>query len=228
MRYERDRLRGAVAALFIVSMIIAGGSPVAAQETGQWHARGVLVVVNKISMKVEDRTDHTVAATEFDGAVFNEEGKPFLDKARYQVVAVNDAGVLRVGYNTFTDAEGAKVFAKYSVTESKPPEHHGTFEFTGGTGKYEGLTGTGTFRITYISDRVGWNEFNAEYTIPPPKSAPMKTPQPRPATGAAHPKPPAAAEPPKPPAAAGEDAKPPVPATEEPKPPTTGTGQPDK
>ena len=155
--------RGPVLAL----MLAVAGLPAVAEEAGQWHGRGILVVVDKTSMKVEDRANHTVAATEYDGAVFNDEGKPFLDKARYQVVAVNDAGVLRVGYNTFTDADGAKVFAKYSVTELKPPEHHGTLEFTGGTGKYEGITGGGTFRIVYIGDRVGWTEFNAEYTIPP-------------------------------------------------------------
>jgi hypothetical protein len=61
------------------------------------------------------------------------------------------------------------------VTESKPPEHHGTLEITGGTGKYDGITGSGTFRIVYVSDRVGWNELNAEYTIPP-KAGPGKPP----------------------------------------------------
>jgi hypothetical protein len=160
----------------VLALILAiGGVPALAEETGQWHGKGIMVVVEKTVMKVEDRANHTVAATEYDGAVFNDEGKPFLDKARYQVVAVNDAGVLRVGYNTFTDGDGAKVFAKYSVTESKPPEHHGTLEITGGTGKYDGITGSGTFRIVYVSDRVGWNELNAEYTIPP-KAGPGKPP----------------------------------------------------
>lgn len=163
--YSSRVLGGAVVALLLAAV---GGPPVLAEEASQWHGKGILVVVEKTSMKVEDRANHTVAATEYDGAVFNDEGKPFLDKARHQVVAVNDAGVLRVGYNTFTDADGAKVFAKYSMTESKPPEHGGTLEFTGGTGKYEGITGGGTFRIVYITDRVGWNEINAEYTIPPP------------------------------------------------------------
>jgi hypothetical protein len=166
---------GAVVALLLAAV---GGLPAVAEEVGQWRGKGVLVVVDKLSMKVEDRANHTVAATEFDGAVFNDEGKPFLDKARYQVVAVNDAGVLRVGYNTFTDADGAKVFAKYTVTDSKPPEHQGILEFTGGTGKYEGIIGGGAFRLVYISDRVGWNEFNADYRIspPPPKPAPGKPP----------------------------------------------------
>ena len=163
--YSSRVLGGAVVALLLAAV---GGPPVLAEEASQWHGKGILVVGEKTSMKVEDRANHTGAATEYDGAVFNDEGKPFLDKARHQVVAVNDAGVLRVGYNTFTDADGAKVFAKYSMTESKPPEHSGTLEFTGGTGKYEGITGGGTFRIVYITDRVGWNEINAEYIIPPP------------------------------------------------------------
>jgi hypothetical protein len=174
-RYSSRVLGGAVIALLLAA---ASGLPASAEEASQWRGKGILVVVDKLSMKVEDRANHTVAATEFDGAVFNDEGKPFLDKARYQVVAVNDAGVLRVGYNTFTDADGAKVFAKYTVTESKAPEHLGTIEFTGGTGKYEGITGGGTFRLVYISDRVGWNEFSAEYMIPPPppKAGPSKPP----------------------------------------------------
>jgi hypothetical protein len=153
----------------VIALILAvggGGSP-AAEEAGQWHGKGVLVVVDKTSMKVEDRANHTVAVTEYDGAIYNDEGKPFLDRARYQVVALNDSGVMRNGYKTFTDADGSKVFAKYSVTESKPPEHRGTIEFTGGTGKYEGITGSGTLRIVYISDRVGLDELSAEYTIPP-------------------------------------------------------------
>jgi hypothetical protein len=176
-RYSSRVLGGAVFALLLAAV---GGLPAVAEEVGQWHGKGILVVVDKMSMKVEDRANHTVAATEFDGAVFSDEGSSFLDKARYQAVAVNDAGVLRVGYNTFTDAEGAKVFAKYTVTESKPPEHHGTLELTGGTGKYEGITGSGTFRIVYISDRVGWNELSAEYTIPPP---PPKVGSGKPAAG---------------------------------------------
>ena len=172
-RYSSRLSGGAVLALMLAAN---AGPPAVAEEAAQWHGKGILVVVEKTSMKVEDRANHTVAATEYDGAVFNDEGKPFLDKARQQVVAVNDAGVLRVGYNIFTDGDGAKVFAKYSVTESKPPEHRGTLEFTGGTGKYEGITGGGTFRLVYISDRVGWNEFSAEYTLPPPRAGSGKPP----------------------------------------------------
>lgn len=181
MRHWQACVRTSVAAAVVLAFAAVCGLPAVAEEGGQWRGKGVVVVVDKLSMKVEDRANHTVAATEFDGLVFNEEGKPFLDKARYQIVAMNDAGVLRAGYNIFTDSEGAKVFAKYTVTESKPPEHNGTFELTGGTGKYEGITGTGTFRIVYINDRVGWNEFSADYAIPTPP--PPKPGSAKPAAG---------------------------------------------
>ena len=55
--------------------------------------------------------DHTVSVTEFDGAVFNADGKPFLDQARYQVVDLTDVGNSSGGHKTFTEADGSKVFA---------------------------------------------------------------------------------------------------------------------
>jgi hypothetical protein len=45
------------------------------------------------------------------------------------------SGVSGHGYKTFTEADGSKVFAKYTVPQVKLPDILGTFEFTGGTGK---------------------------------------------------------------------------------------------
>jgi hypothetical protein len=73
-------------------------------------------------VKLEHRANHTVSVTEYDGAVFNADGKPFLDKARYQVVDLTDAGASSGGYNTFTETDGSKVFAKYLLKDAKPPE----------------------------------------------------------------------------------------------------------
>ena len=142
--------------------------PAAAEETGQWHGLGVIVVVDKKVVNLEDRPNHSVGVYEVDGAVFNSDGKLFLNKARYQVVALNDVGVNRGGYKIFTDADGSKVFARYVITEGKPPEYRGTFEFTGGTGKYKGITGKGTFRDVFVSDKAAWDEFVGEYKIPAP------------------------------------------------------------
>ena len=111
------------------------GLPAAAEELRS-PARSVRsVITDQKAAKVEDRANHMVYVTEYDGAVYNGDGKPFLDKARYQVVALVDVGEIGGGYKTFTDADGSKVFAKFTVTEGKRPDIRGTFEFTGGTGR---------------------------------------------------------------------------------------------
>src|SRR6516162_7994937 len=87
--------------------------PAVAEDSGHWHGLSVLVATDKKVAKMEDRADHTLYLAEYDGAVYNGDGKPFLDKARYQVVALVDTAVSRGGYKFFTDADGSKVFAKY-------------------------------------------------------------------------------------------------------------------
>ena len=140
--------------------------PAVAEEAGQWFGRAVLVTLSSKKVKLEDRADHTVSVTEYDGAVFNADGKPFLDKARYQVVDLTDAGTSSGGHKTFTETDGSKVFAKYLLKDAKPPEFRGTFQFTGGTGKYAGITGSGEYHVVVISDTALWDELRGEYKIP--------------------------------------------------------------
>src|SRR3979409_1507401 len=70
----------------------AAAVPAAAQESGKWFGRAVLVTLSSKSVKLEHRANHTVSITEYDGAVFNSDGKPFLDKDRYQVVDLKYEG----------------------------------------------------------------------------------------------------------------------------------------
>ena len=154
------------ASTLIVSLV--NSLPAVAEETGHWHGLGGLVAIDKKAVNLEDRPNHTAGITEFDGIVFNVDSKPFLDKARYQVVSLNDTGVATAGYKTFTDADGAKVFCKYATTGGKWPDFHGTFEFTGGTGKYQGITGNGTYHIVFVSDKASWDELVGDYKMPTP------------------------------------------------------------
>jgi hypothetical protein len=54
---------------------------------------------------------------------------------------------------------------------------HGTWSFTGGTGKLKGLTGKGTYTVTPNADGSGAVDVEGDYTIPPP--APMKSSTPK-------------------------------------------------
>src|SRR4051794_16846293 len=156
-------LGGATVAL----MLVMGGSlPAKAEESDQWFGRAVLVTTSTKAAKVEDRPDHTLSVAECDGVVFNGDGKPFLDKARYQIVDFTDAGATSIGYKTFTETDGSKVFAKYTLKEAKLPDLRGVFEFTGGTGKYAGITGHGEYHVVVVSDTALWDELRGEYKIP--------------------------------------------------------------
>jgi hypothetical protein len=150
----------------IVTLTLAANLPAAADDSGHWRGLVALVVTDQKTVKVDDGTDHVVSVNEQDGAIHNADGKSFLDKARYQVVSVVDTGVIRGGYKTFTEADGSKVFAKFTVTEFKPPVVNGAFEFTGGTGKYQGITGNGTYHYVRVSDKAAWDELAGEYKIP--------------------------------------------------------------
>jgi hypothetical protein len=118
------------AALTLI-LATANNPAAVAEESGHWHGLSVLVVTDQKMAKVEDRANHMVYVSEFDGAVYNADGKSFLDKARYQVVALVDLGVTAGGYKTFTEADGSKVFAKFTVTEGKRPDLRGTFRWRG-------------------------------------------------------------------------------------------------
>ena len=150
----------------IVTLMLAANLPASADDSGHWRGLAALVVTDQKTAKIDDRADHVASISEQDGAIHNADGKSFLDKARYQVVSMFDAGVFGGGYKTFTEADGSKVFAKYTVTEFKPPEVNGTFEFTGGTGKYQGITGNGKFHYVRVSDKAAWDELVGDYKIP--------------------------------------------------------------
>ena len=160
-----------------VVLALAVPVPAVAEEAGQWFGRAVLVTLSSKSVKLENQADHTVSVTEYDGAVFNADGKSFLDKARYQVVDLTDAGTSSGGHKTFTEADGSKVFAKYVLKDAKPKEFRGTFEFTGGTGKYAGITGRGEYHVVQVSDTALWDELRGEYKIPAPTTGSTAPPR---------------------------------------------------
>ena len=152
--------------LLMTAALLTLSLPAAAQETGHYHGLGVLVSIEKTVVKLDDQPNHVVAVLDEDGAIHNVDGKPFLDKARYQVLVLTDTAVGRRGYKTFTEPDGTKVFATFTATEVKPPVVNGTIEFTGGTGKYAGITGKGTFHLVFVGDKVATDELIADYTIP--------------------------------------------------------------
>ncbi len=137
-----------------------------AEEGGQWHGKAVLVNTQIMTSSVGDDQDHALMMGDDRGLVFNEDGESFLDKAEYHVHWMVDTGGMVGGrYKTFIASDG-QVFAKFTITELSDAGGNGTWEFTKGTGKYEGITGRGDFKYTNVSDTVYWDLLEGEYKIP--------------------------------------------------------------
>jgi hypothetical protein len=153
--------------VFALCSGLSPGMPAWAGEKGKIKTRAVLVTTKQDAAKVDDKPDHTLLYLEQDGIIFNESGGKFLDKARYQLIYLSDsAGLVAGGYKTFTEADGSKVFAKFTDTEQAPPVYKGSFDFIGGTGKYAGIKGHGTWTYTTVADTVAWDEMEGEYELP--------------------------------------------------------------
>ena len=163
---------GLVKILCVAVLITIALSPAAwAGEKGKWRARGVVADVGSKTVPIADQKDHYVYFGQWDGVLFTEGQGTFLQNARYQLVDIVDSagGVVpggEVGYKTFTAADGGQVFAKYQATELAPPVYKGKWEFIGGTGKYAGIKGRGSFEFHAVSETTGWDALEGEYEIP--------------------------------------------------------------
>jgi hypothetical protein len=165
---QQHRSRRALGGAAVALTLAAGGAPLSAtaEEAGRWFGRAGLAVTSSRAVRQDDVPNHTASLTELDGVFFNGDDRPFLDKARYQIVAFADADASAFGYQIFTDRDGSKAFARYMVTAPGRVSAGGIFEFTGGTGRYRGITGGGEFRITWVTATTAWDELRGEYRIP--------------------------------------------------------------
>jgi hypothetical protein len=62
--------------------------------------------------------------------------------------------------------DGSKIVAQYRPTEDNPPVTKGEWKFLSGTGRYQGITGSGTFEFHQIHDKVAYDLLEGEYKIP--------------------------------------------------------------
>lgn len=103
------------------------------------------------------------------GVILNDAGKGFIHKARVDCTIVNDVNQGRAAANgtcVITDAEGDKGFITWKCA-GQMPACPGDFLWTGGTGKYTGISGAGKFQGNFIGmTGAGWSDWNGEYKLP--------------------------------------------------------------
>jgi len=93
---------------------------------------------------------HLFWVGEFSGTFFNDKGKgSLLDNAGIKCPAYNDIDTNNkkskaAGYCVMSDPNGDQAYLKWQ-NEGDGITGPGTFEWTGGTGKYQGISGSNTF-----------------------------------------------------------------------------------
>lgn len=124
-------------------------------------------------MKVTElEKDHSFVIDENIGTVFNDAGKEFLHAAAVvcQIVGDRMKNVSNVhGYCTVTDVDGDKAFLAYKCRNPQVgvARCEGDFQWTGGTGKYTGLTGSNTFYAGAVPKTAsGYSVWKGEWQLP--------------------------------------------------------------
>ena len=107
----------------------------------------------------------------FNGVLLNDNSGGFLDRTQVLCPGVNDIvnGLSQGlhGYCIITDEDGDKAFAKWSGVDETPGVGGGPFEWTGGTGKYAGITGDNTFQYALIGDTLAYSVvWEGEWQLP--------------------------------------------------------------
>jgi hypothetical protein len=107
---------------------------------------------------------HVYFVGEFSGTFFNDKGKDSLfDKAGVKCPAFNDLDLNNKkgkagGYYTISDATGDQAYLSWKC-DGDTAHCTGTFEYTGGTGKFSGISGSNnTFSAT---TEVNWQDGTA-------------------------------------------------------------------
>jgi hypothetical protein len=76
-----------------------------------------------------------------------------------------DAGTSH-GYYVDNMANGDKAFVHWQGTDSKDGSSEGKWNYAGGTGKFKGIKGGGTYKGKYAEDGSVSFEVDGEYTLP--------------------------------------------------------------
>jgi hypothetical protein len=83
----------------------------------------------------------------------NDAGAGFMHEATGRCVGMgsgNKAGAHNSGYCVYVDPDGDQIFSTFDISRGEGQGPHGTKEYTGGTGKYAGLTGHAEYTLSSL------------------------------------------------------------------------------
>ena len=165
------KAKGIVGILAAVAIVLLLGTHAEAQlaKKGTYSGRFSWSTHGKT---VEMAPGHEVFSGKFAGVFNNDEGKGFLHESSWVCPGVNetknDVTQSGKGYCLVTDTDGDKAFLSWGGGKAtKPGKANGKFEWTGGTGKYAGITGSNTYSGTFIlPTSEGYSDLKGDWELP--------------------------------------------------------------
>jgi len=155
---------------FAISIFLVGNA-----VAGEKHKLSAVFHQEKWEqMNVGEEEGHLIALWHGKGVIRNKEGKPFLEGAvtqpRCYIDLDSKAGLGSLYfYQEDTDRDGDKLYSKGPGTWKKGklgPYWEGTFTFTGGTGKYKGIQGSGVWKNYPASPDLGYADWELDLELP--------------------------------------------------------------
>jgi hypothetical protein len=129
------------------------------------------------SIEVNDRPGHTISLEKFACTwtkPMEIEGVQTKDGVDVATDDGSGAKFRGSGYHMSNMANGDKIYVRFSGTdtmtkEGKPAGNQGTWRYTGGTGKFKGITGKGIYKGKADADGNMVTEVEGVYTLPAKK-----------------------------------------------------------
>ena len=155
--------------IVLASIIAFGVTTASAQDKVKVKLTKFIVITKWEQKEVGDVKDHFLV--HYEAKDISSDGR-FIYYKSAQGDYVKGVGPHR-GYNEVVDREGGTFFNKYEgmTTNEKSPEGKsikrvkGTYTYTKGTGKYEGIQGGGTYYGTVIGKGIISMDVEGEYVI---------------------------------------------------------------
>ena len=154
----------------VFGLLLIGAETAEAQLAKQGSYRGSFGAQGAGTLH-ELEEGHIFFVGGFNGVFLSDNSGGFLDRTQVLCPGVNDIvnGLSQGlhGYCIITDEDGDKAFAKWSGVDETPGVGGGPFEWTGGTGKYAGITGDNTFQYALIGDTLAYSVvWEGEWQLP--------------------------------------------------------------
>ena len=128
---------------------------------------GTAVTTKWQQMEVGDEEGHVVAIGEAKQVYFNENnGEKFVSITHntYDINLKTGQGTVK-GYGENTYPNGDKTFRTHEGGPVGKGHWKGTFVFTKGTGKYEGVKGGGTWESKYLAPEISYLDIESEMEL---------------------------------------------------------------